>query len=169
MISHMRKFRSRWTPGLVGSGAHLMISRTQFSSAIVIVGLFLRLMTERLLRCQKNSSHKNLYRKKKTKHLFGSSFPGMRNTFLRSFPAELSSHSSDWLMLGHMPTSELITDKGKLPINLSWAHSMPVGHVCDCGLGGVESRKKSGFCQKKEIGVQVTTSILLNWALAIIL
>lgn len=77
----------------------------------------------------------------------------MRNSSFRSFLADLSSHSGDWLMLGHMPISELIIDKGKLPINLSWAQNMPIGHVCDCGLGGVESRVKSEFCWEKEIGI----------------
>lgn len=60
--------------------------------------------------------------------------------FLRSFPADLSSHFGDWLMLGHMSIPELITDKN---------------HILNCELGAVERRTKLGFCQerrKKQVG-----------------
>lgn len=44
-----------------------------------------------------------------------------------------------------MPIPELITDKGELTMNQSWADVVPMGHVHDCGRGREGSRKQNKF------------------------
>lgn len=56
-----------------------------------------------------------------------------------------------------------------LSINLSWLHEMLWGTLVTVVEGSRKQSRIRILLGKKEIGVQVTTSILLTWALAIIL
>lgn len=109
-------------------------------------------------------------RRKKKKISFYSPFLGVRNTFLRRSPVDFS-HFVDWLILGPMSIPELITDKGELTTNQSWAYSRPVGHGPTCGWGEWKAEQTQDSVRyRKKIGiVLVTTSILLNLTLAVIL
>lgn len=131
MISRMRMFRCRWIPALVVS---------QPSSPLLFLLCCQHYWpvphAESRMAAALPGNHiiqKSL--EKGGKISYCGSFFRCEDTFLKRSAADLFSHFVDWVLLGHMPIFELVTDKGVLPMNHLWAHDILVGHICDCGCG----------------------------------